>query len=98
MVFKRFRQYAAQLQWQPNLAVALLVLWGLFIVYGTMLPFDFSASGELIQLRAAADVGASFTGSGRVVGRCVSAMSLLFMPWGFLAGRLAGRPRVEPGG
>jgi glycopeptide antibiotics resistance protein len=39
---------AAQSKWQPDLALVLLVLWGLFIVYATMLPFDFSATSEHI--------------------------------------------------
>ena len=51
MVFRRIRLRLAQSQWRPDPALVLLVLWGLFIVYATMLPFDFSASGELIQSR-----------------------------------------------
>ena len=36
-------------RWAPDLALVLLVLWGLFIVYGTTLPFEFSASSDVIQ-------------------------------------------------
>ena len=98
VLFKRFRQYAAQFQWQQNLAMTLLVLWGLFIVYGTMLPFDFSASGELIQLRGCDGCGSVLYGVWAGRGPMCIAMSLFFMPWGFLLADLAGRSRVEPGG
>jgi VanZ family protein len=38
-------------RWRPNLALSLLLLWGLFIVYATTLPFEFSASVEMAQAR-----------------------------------------------
>jgi VanZ family protein len=68
---------------RPRLAPALLLLWGLFIVYATMLPFDFSASGDLIRLRVHRLWERPLRGGG---GSWHDAYSnvLLFMPWGFL--------------
>ena len=83
VLFKRFRLYAAQFQWQQNLAIALLVLWGLFIVYGTMLPFDFSASAELIQLRLQRMRERPLRGLGTSWGDVYSNVAF-FIPWGFL--------------
>ena len=78
-------------RWWPNLALVLLLLWGLFIVYATMLPFDFSASGELIQSRLRRLWQRPLRGGGGSWSDVVSNV-LLFMPWGFLlAVWLAGR-------
>jgi len=83
VVMKLIRFRAAQLRWQPDLAFALLVLWGLFIVYGTMLPFDFSASrGQVV-----AKLGRLWRhplGGGSW--HDVHSNVLLFMPWGLLLG------------
>ena len=67
--------------WRPCPAVVLLVLWGLFIIYGTMLPFDFSASGEQIRARLQRLAELPWR-----IGSRTDLISnvLLFMPWGFL--------------
>ena len=84
----------AQSQWRPDPALVLLVLWGLFILYGTMLPFDFSASDELIQSRLRRIWERPLHGGGGSRSDVVSNV-LLFMPWGFLlAFWLAGRGRA----
>ncbi len=59
----------------------MLVLWGLFIIYGTTLPFDFSASGEQVRerLQSLAAYPWHFGSKTDVVSNV-----LLFMPWGFL--------------
>jgi VanZ family protein len=60
----------------------LLALWGLFIVYATLLPFRFSTSGE--QLAASLErVRERPWGSGSRVDAISNV--LLFLPWGFLA-------------
>ena len=66
-----------------KLAVILLVLWGLFIVYGTMLPFDFSASGDLIQSRLQRLWERPLRGLGGSWADVYSNIAF-FMPWGFL--------------
>ena len=66
-----------------HLAVTLLVLWGLFIVYGTMLPFDFSASTELIHSRLERLRERPLRGLGGSWADVYSNV-LFFMPWGFL--------------
>jgi VanZ family protein len=67
--------------WRPDPTAVLLVLWGLFIVYGTMLPFDFSASGEQVREK----LGRLAEHPWRVGSRTdVISNVLLFMPWGFL--------------
>jgi len=74
-----------------KLAVVLLVLWGLFIVYATMLPFDFSASGHEIKARLRRLWERPLKGGSWAD---VASNVLLFMPWGFLlAVWLAGRGR-----
>jgi VanZ family protein len=82
-MFNRFRLYAAQWQWQQNLAIILLLLWGLFIVYGTMLPFDFSASRDLIHSRLWRLWDRPFRGLGGSWADVYSNIAF-FMPWGFL--------------
>ena len=64
-------------------APSLLLLWGLFIVYATMLPFDFTATSELIRSRVHRLWERPLRGAG---GSWHDAYSnvLLFMPWGFL--------------
>ena len=83
------RFHSAIRGWRPDPPAVLLVLWGLFIVYGTMLPFDFSASGERVRerLRLLAEH------PWRIGSRTDLASNvLLFMPWGFLlAVSMAGR-------
>ncbi len=83
MLFKWAQLHAAQWQWQKHLAIILLVLWGLFIVYGTMLPFDFSASGDLIQSRLQRLWARPLRGMGGSWADVYSNIAF-FMPWGFL--------------
>jgi VanZ family protein len=68
-------------QWRPNVALVLLVIWGLFIVYATLLPFTFSASGELINARLRGLWQRPLRGGSwsDVYGNI-----LLFLPWGLL--------------
>ena len=61
----------------------LLVFWGLFIIYGTMLPFDFSASAELIHFRLGRIWERPLRGLGGSWGDVYSNIAF-FMPWGFL--------------
>jgi VanZ family protein len=69
---------------------ALLILWAIFIVYGTMLPFDFTldAPDAAKKVRALAETNV------RTVSRTdVVSNVLLFIPLGFLFSlRLAGGP------
>ncbi len=77
--FIRFR--LARSRWRPSPAVVMLVLWGLFIIYGTTLPFDFSASGEQVRERLQRLAAHPWH-----IGSKTDVVSnvLLFMPWGFL--------------
>ena len=93
--FKKLRVYVAQQAAQQNIALILLVFWGLFIVYGTMLPFDFSASRRPDSGAVTAVMG---TSSCRGLGGSwadVYSNIAFFMPWGFLLADLAGEPRVR---
>jgi VanZ family protein len=82
-VLRWIRLRVPHLMSRPPLAPALLLLWGLFIVYATMLPFDFTATGELIRSRVYRLWERPLRGAG---GSWHDAYSnvLLFMPWGFL--------------
>jgi VanZ family protein len=80
---KRLRIAASQFQWQQNLAITLLVLWGVFILYATLLPFDFSASGALIESRLVRMRERPLKGLGGSLADVISNV-LFFMPWGFL--------------
>ena len=51
MSWKRIEQRFLQSRWLRDPAVWLLILWALFIIYATLLPFKFSASAELVQKR-----------------------------------------------
>ena len=96
MVLSLVRLRVAQLQWRPNSALVLLLLWGLFIVYATMLPFDFSASGALIESRLRRLWERPLRGGGGSWADVVSNV-LLFVPWGLLlAVWLAGCGRQYP--
>jgi glycopeptide antibiotics resistance protein len=81
--FKWAHFHAAQWQLQKHLPIILLMLWGLFIVYGTMLPFDFSASGDLIQWRLRRLWESPLRGMGGSWADVYSNVAF-FMPWGFL--------------
>lgn len=67
--------------WRSDPALVLLALWGLFIVYATLLPFDFSASGELVQQRIRRVWARPLKGGSWAD---VEGNVLLFLPWGFL--------------
>lgn len=81
MAFETIRYRLERLGWRPNSALFWLVVWGLFIVYATMLPFDLSASGEQIavRLRLLWERPWSVRSRADAVGNV-----LLFLPWGFL--------------
>jgi glycopeptide antibiotics resistance protein len=80
-MFTQIRFLAAHLRWRSNPFVVLLVLWGLFIVYGTLLPFQFSTNGEYAQASLRRIWEHPWPNGSRV--DMVSNV-LLFMPWGFL--------------
>jgi VanZ family protein len=73
----------AQWFYQQNLAFILLILWGLFILYGTLLPFDFSASSDLIERRLRQLWERPIRGMGGSWADVYSNVAF-FMPWGFL--------------
>jgi VanZ family protein len=73
----------AQWFYQQNLAFILLILWGLFILYGTLLPFDFSASSDLIERRLRQLWERPIRGVGGSWADVYSNVAF-FMPWGFL--------------
>jgi glycopeptide antibiotics resistance protein len=80
VLFNKPQRRADHPRWHPDLALVLLVLWGLFIVYATTLPFDFSASGELVARRLRnlwqhPLKGGSWSD--------VASNVLFFLPWGF---------------
>lgn len=81
VIFDFIRYRRARSRWRPSPAVVMLVLWGLFIFYGTTLPFDFSASGEQVRERLQ-----SLAADPWHIGSKTDVVSnvLLFMPWGFL--------------
>jgi glycopeptide antibiotics resistance protein len=83
----------AQSERRVDLSAILLLLWGLFIVYATTLPFDFAASGELIRSRLWRLWQRPLRGGGGSWSDAASNV-MLFMPWGFLlAVWLVGRGR-----
>jgi VanZ family protein len=82
VLFKQIRSRLAHSRWRPSLAVVLLLLWVLFIIYATTLPFDFSASGALIKARLQGLAEHPLRG-GRLLTDVVSNV-LLFLPLGFL--------------
>jgi glycopeptide antibiotics resistance protein len=83
VVFRWIRLRAPRMMSRPPLAPTLLLLWGVFIVYATMLPFDFTATGELIRSRVHRLWERPLRGSGGSWHDVYSNI-LLFMPWGFL--------------
>jgi glycopeptide antibiotics resistance protein len=68
-------------QWRPNIALVLLITWGLFIVYATLLPFNFSASSSLIESRLHRLWERPLRGGSWLD---VYGNILLFFPWGLL--------------
>jgi glycopeptide antibiotics resistance protein len=80
-MFKRIRFQAASLVWRPNPAGVLLVVWGLFIIYGTLLPFDLSEPADSVHERMRRLWEQPWRPSSRTD---LFSNVLLFMPWGFL--------------
>ncbi len=67
----------------------LLAVWGLFILYGTTIPFDFSASSAQVAAKIDQVLERPWQAASRMD---VLSNILLFMPWGFLCSvGLAGR-------
>ncbi len=64
-----------------RLTFILLVLWGLFILYGTTIPFDFSASSAQVAAKLQKVLEQPWQTASRM--DMVSNI-LLFLPWGFL--------------
>ncbi|HHZ84078.1 MAG TPA: VanZ family protein [Nitrospirales bacterium] len=64
-----------------NPLTALLVFWGVFIVYGTTIPFDFTLTLEDAQNRLS-DIRAGAWGVAATPD--IVTNLLLFLPWGFL--------------
>jgi glycopeptide antibiotics resistance protein len=89
VLFTTIRQRIALRSWRPDLALVFLVLWGLFIVYATTLPFDFSGTWERAEMRLhTLWLRPLRGGSWGDVGGNV----LLFVPWGaFLAAYASSR-------
>lgn len=77
-----FERRVLHSKWWNDPLPVLLVLWGLFIFYGTLLPFEFSASGELIIQKLKRMWERPLRGSWADV----QANVLFFLPWGFLLG------------
>ena len=82
MLFKQIRLRLAHSRWRPSLVAILLLLWVLFIIYGTTLPFDFSLPGELVEAKLQRLAEHPLRG-GRAMDDVVSNV-FLFMPFGFL--------------
>jgi glycopeptide antibiotics resistance protein len=68
-------------QWRPNVPFVLLLAWGLFIVYATLLPFNFSASSSLIESRVHRLWERPLRGGSWLD---IYGNILLFLPWGLL--------------
>ena len=83
--WKWIRGHILQLGSRSDPVIVLLVLWGLFIVYATLLPFNFSASGELIEARIRRVWERPLKGGSWLD---VQGNVLLFVPWGFLLAML----------
>jgi glycopeptide antibiotics resistance protein len=83
-----------QPSFRPSVTVVLLLLFGLFIAYGTLLPFEFGATSKQVVYRRHQFFTLSLAEASRtdLIGNV-----LLFIPWGgLMAVWLAGR-RVAPG-
>jgi VanZ family protein len=79
--WKHIEQRVLQSKWLSNPALVLLVLWGLFIIYATLLPFNFRAPAELIRQRLERLWARPLRGGSW---KDVQSNVLLFIPWGFL--------------
>ena len=82
MLLKEIRLLLFHSRWRPSLTLVFLLLWVLFIIYATTLPFDFSASADLVKSRLQRLAEHPLKG-GRILTDVVSNV-LLFIPFGFL--------------
>jgi VanZ family protein len=89
--WKWIKGWILRSNWRSDPVLVLLVLWGLFIVYATLLPFDFSASGDLAMERISRVWARPLTGGSW---RDVEGNVLLFVPWGLLLAMLMARRRA----
>ena len=64
-----------------RLPFVLLVLWGMFILYGTTIPFDFSASSARVAAKLQKVLEQPWQTASRMD---IVSNVLLFLPWGFL--------------
>jgi VanZ family protein len=80
-MFNRIRFQAAMFAWRPNPVAILLAVWGLFIIYGTLLPFDLSEPADSVHERMRRLWEQPWRPSSRTD---LISNVLLFMPWGFL--------------
>jgi glycopeptide antibiotics resistance protein len=80
-MFTRIRFQAARLVWRTNPDALLLVVWGFFIVHGTLLPFDLSLSADSVHERMRRLWEQPWRPSSRTD---LISNVLLFIPWGFL--------------
>jgi glycopeptide antibiotics resistance protein len=89
----------------PTLELKLLLLWGLFILYGAILPFDLSASLDTVAREWSQAQKVPWRGPEGGLPPLPDAIAnvLLFLPWGFLfalhrTGRGAGARSTILGG
>ena len=85
MVFRLIRIRIPPVVPRSGHAPSLLLVWALFILYATMLPFDFSANGDLIRWRLHRLWERPLRGGGGSWHDVYSNV-LLFVPWGVLLG------------
>jgi glycopeptide antibiotics resistance protein len=79
-IWKSFERHLLHSKWRSDPVLVLLVLWVLFIFYGTLLPFEFSASGASLTRKLKGLWERPLRGSWADV----QANVLFFIPWGFL--------------
>jgi glycopeptide antibiotics resistance protein len=86
--WKRIEQRLLQSKRLSDPVVWLLFLWVLFIVYATLLPFDFSASADMVQMRVHRIWSQPLKGGSWAD---VQGNVLLFVPLGLLLATAAAR-------
>ena len=64
-----------------RISFMLLTIWGLFILYGTTIPFDFSASSAQVVAKLHLACERPWHSASRTD---IVSNVLLFLPWGFL--------------
>jgi hypothetical protein len=89
----RIRLQAKSIRWRPSLTAILLFVWGFFIIYGTLLPFDLSEPADRVHDRMRQLWEQPWRPSSRT--DLVSNV-LLFMPWGFLISVWATDRKIHP--